>query len=201
MVLPPRGLTDQGLGRLQGEQPVLGKAGVRPALMGRRATSSATTRTFAQNTAQTHPYPAVERREDPAMAMLELLKPAPQCAVDIGDDHVQAVAVGAPRFAADLCIQPSDRSASNHQLPSPGSSLVSSRNLPRSLTTASLSRTLASLGLRPLAAGSPQQPAESSSLSCGPAVHLQLLSTPSHEDAVTFGYKVQTQLRQGLAPC
>jgi hypothetical protein len=28
-----------------------------------------------------------------------------------------------------------------------------------------------------------------------------LLSTPSREDAVTLGYEVQTQLRQGLSPC
>ena len=99
------------------------------------------------------------------------------------------------------CIKPSDRSASNHLLPPPGLSLVSSQSLPRSLSTTSLAGTLASFGLRHLLAGSPRQPAESSSSSCGPVIHLQLLSTPSHEDAVTFGYKVQTQLRQGLAPC
>ena len=52
--------------------------------------------------------------------------------------------------------------------------------------------TRASFGLHPWGAGSPRQPAESSSSSYGPAVHLQLLSTPSHEDAVTFSYKVQT---------
>jgi hypothetical protein len=98
------------------------------------------------------------------------------------------------------CIKPSDRSASNHLSPPPGLGLVSSRSLPRDLPTASLSRTTASLGLRHFLAGSPRQPAESSSLSCGPVVHLQLLSTPSHEDAVTFGYKVQTQLRRGLSP-
>ena len=99
------------------------------------------------------------------------------------------------------CFQPSDRSASNHLSPPPGFGLVSSRSLPRSLSTASLSGTTASLGLRHFLAGSPRQPAESSSSSCGPVVHLQLLSTPSHEDAVTFGYKVQTQLRQGLSLC
>ncbi len=99
------------------------------------------------------------------------------------------------------CIKPSDRSASNHLLPPLGLGLVSPRSLPRGLPTASLARTTASLGLRLFLAGSPRQPAESSSSSCGPAVHLQLLSTPSHEDAVTFGYEVQTQFRQGLAPC
>ena len=99
------------------------------------------------------------------------------------------------------CIKPSDRSASNHLLPPPRSGLVFPRSLPRGRPTASLSRTTASLGLRHYLAGSPRQPAESSSSSCGPVIHLQLLSTPSHEDAVTIGYKVQTQLRQGLPPC
>jgi len=34
----------------------------------------------------------------------------------------------------------------------------------------------------------------------GRVIHLPLLPTPSHDDAVTFGYEVQTQLRRGLAP-
>ena len=71
----------------------------------------------------------------------------------------------------------------------------------RNLSVASLSGTLASLGLRRYLAGSPRQPAESSSSSCGPAVHLQLLSTPSREDAVTFGYKVQTKLWEEFSSC
>jgi hypothetical protein len=91
-----------------------------------------------------------------------------------------------------LCIKPSDRSAPIHLLSSPGLGLISSRSLPRGLPTASLSRTKASFGLRHCLAGSPRQPAESSSSSCGPAVHFPLLSTPSHEDAVTFSYEVQT---------
>jgi hypothetical protein len=99
------------------------------------------------------------------------------------------------------CIQPSDRSVSNHLLPPPGLGLVLSQSLPRGLPTASLSGTTASFGLRHWLAGSPRQPAESSSSSYGPVIHLQLLSTPSCEDAVTFGYEVQTQLRQGLSPC
>ena len=99
------------------------------------------------------------------------------------------------------CIKPSDRSASNHLLSPLGFGLVLSRELTRGLPTASLAGTTASLGLRLSLAGSPRQPAESSSSSCGPAVHLPLLSTPSREDAVTFGYEVQIQPRQGLSPC
>ena len=51
----------------------------------------------------------------------------------------------------------------------------------------------ASVGLRPSRAGSPRQQAESSSSSYGPVIHLRLLPTPSHDDAVTIGYKVQTE--------
>jgi hypothetical protein len=52
---------------------------------------------------------------------------------------------------------------------------------------------LTSVGLRHIAAGSPRQPAESSSSSYGPTIPLPLLPTPPRDDAVTFGYKVQTQ--------
>jgi len=42
--------------------------------------------------------------------------------------------------------------------------------------------------LHPTVGGSPTHPAESSSSTCGPTVHLRLLPTPPHGDAVTFGY-------------
>ena len=133
------------------------------------------------------------------LARMDALTPGrPTLRILIRDNELRPCA--RPGLLAS-CIKPSDRSASNHLLPPPGLGLVSSRSLPRGLPTASLSGIPASLGLRRYLAGSPRQPAESSSSSCGPAVHLQLLSTPSHEDAVTFGYKVQTQLRQGLPPC
>jgi hypothetical protein len=94
------------------------------------------------------------------------------------------------------CIKPSRRSTSNHLLPPPGPGLVLARSLPRDTV---LHRSHPSWGLgvvwaSPYLAGWPRQPAESSLSSCGPVIHLQLLSTPSHEDAVSFGYKVQTQL-------
>ena len=99
------------------------------------------------------------------------------------------------------CIKPSHRSASNHLLSPPGPGLVLTRSLPRSLPAASPTRDQSVTWASPSPAGWPRQPAESSSsLSCGPAVHLQLLSTPSHEDAVTFGYNVQTQLDRDLHP-
>jgi hypothetical protein len=50
------------------------------------------------------------------------------------------------------------------------------------------------LGLRHYVAGSPRQPAESSSSSSyGLTFHLPLLPTPPHGDAVTFSYSVQAE--------
>ncbi len=72
---------------------------------------------------------------------------------------------------------PSDRSTSNHSM----------------LPTIALTTTTAwsvIFRLRHLVEGSPSHAAESSSLSCGPIFHLQLLPTPPHGDAVSFGYGV-----------
>ena len=52
-------------------------------------------------------------------------------------------------------------------------------------------------GLRHSQAGSPQHPAESRSSSYGPMVHLRLLSTSPHGDAVTFGYRPESVGREG----
>src|SRR5208282_5163886 len=99
------------------------------------------------------------------------------------------------------CIESSHRSVSNHLMSSPRPGLVLVRSLPRGLPTASLSRNQSVIWASPWRGGWPRHPAESSSLSYGPAVHLRLLSTPPRGDAVTFSYEVQTQLRQGLSPC
>ena len=56
------------------------------------------------------------------------------------------------------------------------------------------------LGLRHYLAGSPRRKAESSSSSYGLLFHFQLLPTSSHENAVTFSYKVQTKPWRGLQP-
>ena len=54
--------------------------------------------------------------------------------------------------------------------------------------------------LRHERAGSPQTYAESGSSSSGLPVHLRLLPTPPHGDAVTFDYGAHDWLRRGLAP-
>ena len=52
-------------------------------------------------------------------------------------------------------------------------------------------------GLRHSLAGSPLQQAESSLLSYGLAFHLPLLSTSSHDDAVTVGYRAESVFPEG----
>ncbi len=52
-------------------------------------------------------------------------------------------------------------------------------------------------GLHHSLAGSPQRPAESRSSSYGPMVHLRLLSTSPHGDAVTFGYRPESVCLEG----
>ena len=76
-----------------------------------------------------------------------------------------------------LRVWPSEHSASNH-LTAPVVAL-----------THNPSARQASSGLRLARAGSPVGPAESSSYTCGLSVHLQLLPTSSHENAVTFDYR------------
>jgi len=67
-------------------------------------------------------------------------------------------------------------------------------------SASSLAGIRASFGFRLFLAGSPRRQAESRSYSYGRVVHLPLLSTSPHGDAVTFGYEAQTEPRRGLAP-
>src|SRR3972149_1692935 len=95
-------------------------------------------------------------------------------------------------------VEPSDHSVSNHPSPPLRLGLCFSVRAYRGhrvwLDPIAIVATTASLGLRPLAAGSPRRQAESSLSSYGLAVHLRLLSTSSRENAVTIGYRIQTSL-------
>ena len=78
---------------------------------------------------------------------------------------------GLPTYVA----LPSERSTSNHTM-RPTIALTTTTAWP------------VGFRLRHLVEGSPSHAAESSSSSCGPFFRLQLLPTPPHDDAVTFGY-------------
>jgi hypothetical protein len=104
------------MGRCQVEQPLLGKVGIRPALMVRTPSFPTAASSLAEYTPQAHAYPAVEVRKSRAVAVLKILKPAPQRTVDIGNDHVQAAACRASCFrpyrVLELCQALSAREAS-----------------------------------------------------------------------------------------
>jgi hypothetical protein len=92
-----------------------------------------------------------------------------------------AMNTGGPRSGLpDSCTRPSHRSVANH-LTRPS---VAFARYPSAHWAP-----LHGSGFRPSIAGSPQRPAESRSSSCGPTVHLRLLSTPPRGDAVTFSYR------------
>ena len=100
-------------------------------------------------------------------------------------------------------IESSGHSVSNHPSSSPpptwfcDTGLTVAR-LHHAARTHSAEFRTTSLGLHLSLAGSPRRQAESSSSSYGLVVHLQLLSTSSHENAVTFSYRVQVNPDEDL---
>src|SRR3974390_2471014 len=80
----------------QGEQPALRKVGIGPALMVRPAPRSLSAPPAAQDAAQSHAHPAVQRSERGLMAVIKILKPAHQSAIQIDDGGLQALPVRAP---------------------------------------------------------------------------------------------------------
>ena len=61
-------------------------------------------------------------------------------------------------------------------------------------------RSVPGSGLHLESGGSPLRTAESCSLSCGLPIRFRLLSTPSHDDAVTFSYRDRASPGRGLSP-
>ena len=59
--------------------------------------STSTTSAFplAEDRTQSHSYPSIQRSKRSAVAVLEILKPATQAPVDIGNDDLQAMPVAA----------------------------------------------------------------------------------------------------------
>src|SRR6266481_5572402 len=105
VVLPTRGLTGQGMGSLQAVEPVLGKEGVGPALTIRSPHDASHPPMGTQHTAQAAAYPAVERGERRAVAVLEVDEPAPQPRIEVVDDRPQASARGPTRLGTDGILE------------------------------------------------------------------------------------------------
>jgi hypothetical protein len=104
--------------------------------------------------------------------------------------RIAAMNAGGPRPGLpDSWTRPSHRSVANH-LTRPSIALT---RYPSAYWASRFRR----FGLRLRLEGSPSRPAESRSLSYGPMVHLQLLSTPPRGDAVTFGYRPESVYLKG----
>ena len=70
----------------QVKEPLRCKECVRPTLMVAPTSAPAAMVAFAQNAAQTHPEPSVERNKGTTRAMLKVDQPAPQRPIDVLDD-------------------------------------------------------------------------------------------------------------------
>src|SRR5258708_39252885 len=105
VVLPRRGLTGQRMGGLQAIQPLSGNERIRPALMVTPTAPSLQTDPFTEDASQPHPYPAVQSGERGGVAVLEILKPAPQCGSETSDDRLQALPGGPFRLGPDRLLE------------------------------------------------------------------------------------------------
>ena len=79
------------MGCFQTEQPLTGKEVIRPELVIFPSTSTAFPMPTSQNRAQAASQPTVQSAEDPWAAVLEIFKPADQCAIHIDNDRLEAL--------------------------------------------------------------------------------------------------------------
>ena len=89
------------MGRSQGEQPELRKVGIGPALMIRSASPTSQAMPMAQDAAQTHAHPVVQRGKRALIAVLEVAKPAVQGSIQIDDGGLQALPARAPGLGSN----------------------------------------------------------------------------------------------------
>src|SRR5205809_510790 len=87
-----------GTGCGQAKEPLLRKEGIGPALMVTTATSTPATMTPAQDTAQAHAEPGIERGKAVTRAALEVRKPPAQRAIHVHDDDRECLPVVARGF-------------------------------------------------------------------------------------------------------
>jgi hypothetical protein len=84
---------------------MLGKESIWTAPMISPATTALLPVALPQKAPEPHPYPLVQRWKRSLMAMLEVLKPSDQRAIDVFDDRLQAVAVRTPGLSAYRILQ------------------------------------------------------------------------------------------------
>src|SRR5947207_15677840 len=78
------------MGDCQGEQAMLGKESVGPAIMIETTTSSATMMAPTQNATQSHADPRIQQRKRRPVTVAEVLKPSRQSPINVRDDDRQA---------------------------------------------------------------------------------------------------------------
>ena len=93
------------MGFYKAEKSTIPKEAVRPAIMIMASTDPVKTRPLAKDTAKAPPHPLIYDREGPFAAMLEVLEPALQRAVELLDDHGQALAVITLGFGTDNILE------------------------------------------------------------------------------------------------
>ena len=89
------------MGCNEGEQPLLSKEGIAPAVMVRPSAPTPTAPTFPEYAAQAHAYPGVQRSKGSIMAVFEILKPAFEGPVDIRDNREETMAIITPGLVTD----------------------------------------------------------------------------------------------------
>src|SRR5207247_3604234 len=86
-------------------ESLLGKESIGPAAMVALTLTPRFPSALAQDTPQPHPHPGVERSEGASMTMFEILKPAPQRAIGVGNDLLQAMALSASRLGPNRVFE------------------------------------------------------------------------------------------------
>lgn len=89
------------MGLYKVEKPLFPKELIRPALMIMSSTNTFKPFALSQDTSNPASHPTIHRGERPFVAMFEVLEPSSKGAIDLFDDHCQAMAVAAPGLRAD----------------------------------------------------------------------------------------------------
>src|SRR5512134_3582721 len=89
------------MGMFKRKQSLLDKEGIGPALMVPASPAASAATAFAQDAPNPSPHPAILGAKGRGIAVLEISKPSLQSPVEIFDNDLQAMSVGAPRLDSD----------------------------------------------------------------------------------------------------
>jgi hypothetical protein len=98
-------LTSLSRGCGEGEQPLLSKESVRPAVVISASGSAFALLAVAQDASKAHSDPLVQLLKEPSLAVLEILKPASLDFVQFRDRLLEAVPIGTLGLDANLVLE------------------------------------------------------------------------------------------------